>query len=101
MPECVWKALELIVMGIYSILSVTLRWKRAQDREVALVWNRTYLFLQSKLTIPFYLHDFLPPPFLSFTLSPCLLFIYTSPFLSAVAQGAVTEVSVVIIGLIQ
>lgn len=38
---------------------------------------------------------------LSLSLSPCLFFIYTSPLFSAVAQGAVTEVSLVIIGLIQ
>ena len=37
----------------------------------------------------------------SLSVSPCLFFIYTSPLLSAVAQGAVTEVSLVIIGLIQ
>ncbi len=38
---------------------------------------------------------------LSLCVSLCLFFIYTSPLLSAVAQGAVTEVSLVIIGLIQ
>lgn len=45
-----------------------------------------------------------PSPFsrsLSLSLSLCLFFIYTSLLLSAVAQGAVTEVSLVIIGLIQ
>lgn len=97
------KLSPLIVIWIYSVLTHTQRGKR--HRTEKLHSYETYLVLQNKLKIP-NLSPWLPPslPTLFPLFHPVAVsvFLFTPlPILSAVAQGAVTEVSLVIIGLIQ
>ena len=91
--------------------SVTVGTERGEDTQDGLKQN-LLIFTEQAPKSQIHLHVFssvclllflaLLPSLPSPPLPPlCLFFIYTSPRLSAVAQGAVTEVSLVIIGLIQ
>lgn len=63
--------------------------------------RKTYLFLKNKLKIHIFWVRLFHPVVSFFFFIVITIIIYTTAFLSAVAQGAVTGVSLVIIGVIQ